>query len=353
MGSYEEKIKLVIQREIERGRKKFILYPFGEMGQLTKKILNEHFKIKESCIIDNKSHSGNDIYPLEYLGSHCQEDEYVLVTSYRNEIYTELRQNLKKYVSESKIIDIFKKYSNVDYCLHMAEISGFDQSESILALKRYDVKFYLPLWRTDSIQQSILFNDKYYDDENLFVATKVIGKKQIQNRAVLDIGANIGNHSVYFAKECGAGKVISFEPVEETFCILKRNIEINGLEKVIIPHNYGIGESHSRASVNGYDITNIGATSLKETSGGEIEIYSIDELNINEDIALIKIDTEGFEEKVIKGALKTIKKHMPIIMLEAWSGANTSGNIMNALEALGYQFCQVSEADYIFYIETC
>ena len=52
MNNYEQHISFFIHKEISRERKKFILYPFGELGELTQKILNDKFCIQECFIIE-------------------------------------------------------------------------------------------------------------------------------------------------------------------------------------------------------------------------------------------------------------------------------------------------------------
>ena len=221
-----------------------------------------------------------------------------------------------------------------------------------LFFRKYQVYFFLEHISLDFLlfQKEILFNNRYYEDSYLFYATKVFkNRKKLDGKTILDIGANIGNHSIYFAKECNAAKVISFEPISKTFEILKRNIELNNLQNIIIPYNWGIGDTYSHALASEYNLSNIGGTSLHNAYNGEIETYSIDELNIDENIALIKIDVEGFEEKVIRGALKTIEKNMPMIMVEAWENSNTIFSIIGMLYKLGYDFKQIDTDNYIFY----
>lgn len=349
----EKRIASIISREVARGREKFILYPFGKMGKITKKILNDYFKISEYLIIDNGITQQEEIFPLEYLEGIDLSDKYILITSSNESIYSEIRKNIYKYIPQEKIIDLFENRSitlGEDYCIHMAKISDFS-SDNIITLYRYNVKFYLPLWKTDFIQREILFNDRYFDDFNLYYTTKIfMGGINLINGTVLDIGANIGNHSIYFAKECHAKRVFSFEPILETFNILKKNIEINMLDSVILPYNFGIGEKKTRAVVNEYNLTNIGASRLIEKSEGNIEVLSIDDMNLEDDIVMMKIDVEGDEEKVIKGALKTIKNNSPIIMLEAWDSSHTIFNIIKMLDLLGYNFRQLSDCDYLFYV---
>ncbi len=340
-------IRLKIRRELDRGRKKFIIYPFGELGQLCKKILNNEFQIEECFCLDNNINE-EGVYLVEILRDFVWKDEYVLVASSNLTLHNEIRAELKKNVPQDRIVDLFAEkniyQSWKKYITYMAEISGFDFESNIFMSKKYNVKFYLPFWETDLIQQYILLQDKYYEDQLLFRIKHVFG-----GGVALDIGANIGNHSIYFLKECNVKKVIAFEPVKQTFNILKRNIEINELQDNVILYNYGLGEMHSKARIVNYDLCNIGGTMLQNDENGGIEIFSLDELELDEDIQFIKIDVEGFEEKVIRGALRTIEKNKPVMLIEAWDRSDTIYNIIKLLVPYGYDFQYIYEENYIFY----
>jgi hypothetical protein len=77
---------------------------------------------------------------------------------------------------------------------------------------------------------------------------------------VFDIGANVGNHAVYWAIKRRAYKVYAFEPVLSTFSLLETNIALNLTEKTIIPLNYAISDHIGKVSIGKVDLQNIGAT---------------------------------------------------------------------------------------------
>jgi FkbM family methyltransferase len=89
----------------------------------------------------------------------------------------------------------------------------------------------------------------------------------MRDGVVLDIGTNIGNHTLYFANECMAKKIISFEPAQDTFAMLQENIKINHLENVVTLINKGVGEKSTRARIHYRNINDIGATSLEWDEG--------------------------------------------------------------------------------------
>ncbi len=211
--------------------------------------------------------------------------------------------------------------------------------------------FFLPNIRKDFIQQSIFFNNTYFEIDNLSYITKqwchgLIGRK-IKNKVILDIGSNIGNHTLYFLIECEAKKVHCFEPIKSTFQTLKTNIVINHLEERVCLHNVAVGECNGKASITHYEKDNIGATELKEESNGTIDIIAIDDINFSEDLSLIKIDVEGFETKVIKGMTQTLKKHHPFILIEIQDYNFSS--IINILQPLGYFYKHIEGIDYLFF----
>lgn len=162
-----------------------------------------------------------------------------------------------------------------------------------------------------------------------------------------DIGANIGNHTLYFILECGAACGYAFEPVKDTFNILHKNIEINNLTDQTKLYNVGIGEKAGKSNIVRYDKDNIGGTALEISETGDIPIISVDSLEISMEIALIKIDTEGFEVNVIKGLLHTIKKYHPYIMIEIQK--ENFGTIKKLMYQLDYKYEKINDLDYIFY----
>jgi hypothetical protein len=86
-----------------------------------------------------------------------------------------------------------------------------------------EMQFFLPYAATDLIQRIILRSNNFFEIDVLERCRRYIP----QGATIIDAGANIGNHAVYFAKLCGAKKIIAFEPLRQTFKILERNIQLN------------------------------------------------------------------------------------------------------------------------------
>lgn len=156
----------------------------------------------------------------------------------------------------------------------------------------------------------------------------------------LDIGANIGNHSLYFSSIFS--KVIAFEPSSIIYRLLEINTESTENVKI---EKLALG-SHESDSILYSNSSNYGSSSIIEDHElfqiqENIKIKPLDDLDFGTNsISLIKIDVEGFEIEVLKGSTKTIKIHQPLIILEQWEKEfvdNTSLSI-RFLSDMGYRF---------------
>lgn len=119
-----------------------------------------------------------------------------------------------------------------------------------------------------------------------------------------DIGANVGSYTVLAAGVCRS-KTLAAEPLPDTFKILEDNVTTNRLSEKVILKNIGIGEKNGKLFfTKSLDTMNHVATE-DETDTLEIPVQTLDEI-LSETPQLIKIDVEGFEMAVLKGATKTL-----------------------------------------------
>ncbi len=152
---------------------------------------------------------------------------------------------------------------------------------------------------------------------------------------VIDVGAHIGLLSTIIAKKIQqTGRVYSFEPTPSTFHLLNKTIKINHIEKIVIPIKAAVSDTNSKTRFYVTDIEAHNSNSLvdnkrdyaKETSV-EVDLISIDSFieqkNIKK-INFIKIDAEGAEFSVLKGAKKTIETFHPLIILALHPGSITN-----------------------------
>jgi FkbM family methyltransferase len=172
-------------------------------------------------------------------------------------------------------------------------------------------KIYLPDHNIDHIQKIIAATNEPYEKEMLLD----IASKLNPGDLYLDIGANIGNHSLFVASlKC---KVFSFEPNIKLVQILRQSIAYNGFENLIKISNFGLGKKESRANFAAEVKENTGMQTLIEDTDGGIEIKTLDSLTFPQKIKIIKIDVEQMEVDVLYGAQKTIAENRPIMYIES------------------------------------
>ena len=147
----------------------------------------------------------------------------------------------------------------------------------------------------------------------------------------MDIGANVGHHSIFLSKF--ASQVLAFEPYPKVNMQFKQQIAHNNISNIQI---FEIGLSDRCETLNYYAPTgnNEGIGSFDEssigkgnTSYGKLELQEGDQVIESDswkNIKLIKIDVEGFEKKVIKGLTRTIEEERPVIVCEITYGQQLS-----------------------------
>lgn len=224
----------------------------------------------------------------------------------------------------------------------------------VMTLKN-GIKIYLPYYKTDLIQREITNTKDFYEIEMLSSIFKQAFSNTLKKGVFLDIGSNIGNHTLY----CFSNNLIPFaycfEPVQDTFQILQKNISINNIQDRVKLFNAGVGEKQGSAQIKSYDKSNTGSSQLKITDEGNIPIISIDDIKFEQDVSFVKIDVEGFELHVIKGMLNTIKTYKPTIFIEIRN--RFFSEINQYLQEFGYKHkCIDNDANneihnYLFFCE--
>lgn len=166
---------------------------------------------------------------------------------------------------------------------------------------------------------------------------------------ILDVGANIGFHTLYFAELTGnKGKVYAFEPIPVNFKALTNNIQLNNFPQ-IVSVNKALGNTNTFMDIHidnqdqnpgTFSILDIG---LKNTT---IECVKGDDYlkqqGVNK-VDFIKVDVEGFELEVFKGLARTITQFSPIIIFEYDANYQSEINenpkeLFHFLSNFGYQF---------------
>lgn len=151
---------------------------------------------------------------------------------------------------------------------------------------------------------------------------------------VLDIGANVGTHSVAFSK--AAQRVISFEPQPHTYRILCANLALNCCVNVEA-HQVALGNRADSVLILPIDPTKDHASPGARLAGyGErVELATLDSFGYNP-ISFIKIDVEEMELEVLQGARQTLTKQSPIVYVEIHN-ETLHTSVPAYMESLGYQ----------------
>lgn len=135
---------------------------------------------------------------------------------------------------------------------------------------------------------------------------------------VLDIGANIGFHTLFFADLVGhEGLVYAFEPVEYNYQSLKYNVGLNQFQNVRL-RNIALGNKNEDLNIVADEHSNNpGSFNLFSKDGNvTVKCHVGDEIVREQRIDFIKIDVEGYEAFVLDGLIKSIKQNRPKIIFE-------------------------------------
>jgi FkbM family methyltransferase len=167
------------------------------------------------------------------------------------------------------------------------------------------------------ITHHIMHTQTFFEEPYL----AAIVKKYPEQKVVLDIGANIGNHSLYFSHFFTYEHLHAFEPQPDNVALLKQNLaRFPGKTTV---HPIGLSSESKIIRLRTQDPQNYGGF-ITETehilditmpTKHEVQFETLDSFNLN-DVTFIKMDVEGHELPILEGARDTIARNKPIISLE-------------------------------------
>ena len=181
--------------------------------------------------------------------------------------------------------------------------------------------------------------EDWFEDEIHFVRKMVFpGMKSI------DIGASYGLYALALAKGAGdAGKVISFEPTPETAECLAETFRLNRIDNVEVKQMAVSESSGIRRFCYGTstELNHLAKDIPKGTVHSEFEVYStsIDEIRSTfpTGIDFVKIDAEGEEENILRGASSFLQEESPLLMFELNDERRCDFRLFDILKGWGYQ----------------
>lgn len=176
-----------------------------------------------------------------------------------------------------------------------------------------------------------------------------------------DLGAHMGQYTLFASPLCRA--VHSFEPVPGTFELLKCNIAANGLFNVTANH-CAVSDSSSQVTIHEGDLVTLGESSLKSPSRTSGKSFVVCSTSLDGYVArhgviprLIKIDVEGAEMSVLRGATNLLREKHPALIVEV-ANVNqkrfgySDKDLLSELKGFGYSISPLENepgADYSFY----
>jgi FkbM family methyltransferase len=160
---------------------------------------------------------------------------------------------------------------------------------------------------------------------------------------IVDVGANIGTHSIALASRFPHSQVVAFEPQPLAFSLLAANV-LAARTGNVFPHNCGCAEAervvHATADYASVE-WNIGAFSLldageEQTDAAAMLLVALDGVAFRGRVQFIKIDVEGMEGAVLAGAKQLIARDRPIIYFEVLEMPRLAA-LSTVLVDLGYE----------------
>jgi FkbM family methyltransferase len=197
-----------------------------------------------------------------------------------------------------------------------ALVYRFAQSGNLVTKTKWGVP--IEVRKNDSVGHTVYFFGDY--ERKLLNA---IRRELKSGDVALDIGANIGVVSLYCATLVGqTGRVFAIEPLQQNHELLQRNLQRAGFDNVIQAELCALGAEEKSVTIQFNEYTdNWGNTSLLNQSGAsrqEVSMLRLDTLWEKwgrPQITFVKLDVEGFEIEVLKGATRLLRQSPPKVWI--------------------------------------
>lgn len=162
----------------------------------------------------------------------------------------------------------------------------------------------------------------------------------------VDVGAHYGNHTTFFALECGAARVVALEPDEGAVTGLRETVAENRLTHLVDVRPVAVHPMWRRASPvpihwrrHGPEgaSTNTGKRRFRGDPAGTVAALTLDTLLADiTDVALVKVDAGGLSGEILASGRRTLARARPVVVAAA-DGPGERTAVRTTLEPLGYQ----------------
>ena len=344
LGELEEQLKLNLSREINE-RSDNIENRLGELQeQLGQEVARGTSEVR--TVVSATSPLAKNYVPMripkEILSEEC-------LTKFRGDIsseYTKLVSGLDKE-SVGQIVRVLNrlraqlpegdKYWFTQIELRELEAIYDSHASNLIKLKdnlwAYG-KYLLP----EGVISTTTFYSRYFLNE-------LRDLNKIRTRAVIDVGGFMGDTALILDEFTDLG-VHVFEPSAESVRLCKQTAQLNSLSKLVI-NPFALGDedttSHLLRDSDGsrilqpHEVAQYGKTDVEEIKVIRLDDY-VRAKNLK--VGLIKVDVEGFEEKVLRGSLETIQKQRPTLIVSMYHSFDQFFGLKGLIESLdlGYSF---------------
>ena len=159
---------------------------------------------------------------------------------------------------------------------------------------------------------------RFYEIEELAIIAQFFPRGGV----FVDIGTNVGNHTIYVCNYLEPAQVIVIEPNPVAIPILKVNMTLNGLLPLVDLSYLGVGLSDAPARAMAMvPFNNLGGTTMRVIEGSEgLPLVRGDDVLMQRRVDFIKLDVEGMEMRALAGLAGTIAKWRPPIFVEVENG---------------------------------
>lgn len=162
--------------------------------------------------------------------------------------------------------------------------------------------------------------------------------------SVIDIGANLGVYALSMARVVGdSGEVTAFEPASQTAALLRQSARLNGFQQLTVLQQ-GVAASSGEACLATGDDSELNQLISEEPAGGSRETVALTSLDdwletrkSRAAISFLKIDAEGQELNILRGARRFLQEQEPLILFEIKHGAALHLELVEAFAAHGYR----------------
>ncbi len=153
----------------------------------------------------------------------------------------------------------------------------------------------------------------FYEREEL----AIIARYFREGGVFVDIGTNVGNHSIFIEKFCNPRRIINFEINPEAIDIFALNRRLNELKSCDIGFlGMALGDDEGRVTLTQPDPNNLGCTAIQPAAEGDLRCLRGDAVLAARPVDLVKIDVEGTEMAVLAGLARTVARWRPALFIE-------------------------------------